>query len=147
MARSRKPNSTSNRAASRSKRGPKSFSIPADAPSLQVNSQARDKYYQLIALILLVGFGIYVSVLYFGHQVVPNSDFPAFVNTAHELLSFQEPSSFKRVPGLGLLQVGLSHLVGGQHPELTAGWLLNALLYPLTALLLYLLILIHLLQS
>ena len=99
----------------------------------------RDKYFERFVIILLLGFGIYISVLYFGHQVVPNSDFTAFVGVAKQLLDFKVPSSFKRVPMLGLLQVGLSKLVGGQHPELTAGWLLNAILYPINLILLYLL--------
>ena len=39
---------------------------------------------------------------------------------------------------LGILQVGLSYLVGGKYPDLTAGWLLNALLHPFNLILLWL---------
>jgi hypothetical protein len=54
------------------------------------------------------------------------------------LLSFDLPGSFKRVPVRGVLQIGLSKFVGGQYPELTGGWLLNAILHPLNLVLLYL---------
>lgn len=91
-----------------------------------------------LAMAVLFAFGVYLSILYFGHQVVPNSDFVAFVQTGRSMWSFELPASFKRAPVLGILQVGLSFFVGGQHPELTAGWLLNAILYPILAVLLYL---------
>jgi hypothetical protein len=39
---------------------------------------------------------------------------------------------------LGLLQAALSRAVAGQHPDLTAGWLLNSILHPFSLLLLYL---------
>jgi hypothetical protein len=89
-------------------------------------------------MVSLFAFGVYNSVLYFGHTIVPNSDFPAFFATGQKLLSFQAPSSFKRVPALGVLQVLLSYLVGGQYPGLTAGWLLNAILHPFNLILLWL---------
>ncbi len=105
----------------------------------------KQRHLNIFIILLLLVFGAYLSILYFGHQAVPNSDFPAFVETGHNFLAFvssfgeKKIGSFKRVPGLGVLQVGLSHLVGGQHPDLTAGWLLNAILFPLTIILLYLL--------
>jgi len=98
----------------------------------------RERYFELFLMAALLAFGVYQSVLYFGHKVVPNPDFPAFFKTGQELLSLQIPSSFKRVPVLGLLQVFLSYLVGGQHPGLTAGWLLNAILHPLNLVLFWL---------
>lgn len=82
-------------------------------------------------------FAVYLAVLYFGHQAVPNSDFPAFVGTARDILHFQLPSSFKRLPGLGILQIAFSTVAWGPYPVLTAGLLLNALLYPFCGLLLY----------
>mgnify|MGYP001114248478 CR=1 FL=1 len=87
---------------------------------------------------LLLGFGAYQSVLYFGHKPIPNPDVTAFLRVGRELLSLQVPSSFKRAPVVGLLQVGLSRLVRGPHPELTAGWLLNAILHPFSVVLLWL---------
>ncbi len=69
---------------------------------------------------------------------MPNSDFPAFIKTGKALLAFELPGSFKRAPVLGLLQAALSRAVGGQHPDLTAGWLLNSILHPFSLLLLYL---------
>ncbi|MCK4828245.1 hypothetical protein KA005_71610, partial [bacterium] len=92
------------------------------------NLNGNEKYFEIFIIAVLFAFGIYNSVLYFGHQVVPNPDFNGFIRVGHELLSFQLPSDYKRVPVVGILQVSLSYLVGGKHPELTAGWLLNAIL-------------------
>lgn len=89
-----------------------------------------------IAVLFL--FGIYLSILFFGQREVPMSDFPAFLTTARPLLSFDLPNDFKRLPGLGLIIIGLSQFTGGMPPELTAGWLLNAILFPLCLVLLYL---------
>jgi len=88
--------------------------------------------------LLLLGFGAYQSALYFGFHPVPNSDFCAFVKTGEELLSFHLPSSYKRAPVLCILLVGLSRVVGGAHPELTAGWVLNGILHPFNLLLFWL---------
>lgn len=118
------------------------------------NSKQESKYTELIPddgrilisrkspdaflLVLLLCFGIYHSVTYFGHQVVPNSDFTGFVRVGRQLLSFHLPSSYKRLPVLGILQVCISSLVGGNHPDLTAGWLLNAFLHPFNIVLIWL---------
>jgi len=83
-------------------------------------------------------FGMALSIIYWGHKPVPNSDFQSFVSTGHNLLAFQAPSSFKRAPGFGLLVASLSHLVGGSHPDLTAGWLINSILYPVISVFLFL---------
>ena len=52
------------------------------------NLEAKDKYFNRFIIALLLIFGIYQSVLFFGHKLVPNSDFPAFTQTGRELLSF-----------------------------------------------------------
>lgn len=98
----------------------------------------RERYLDIFVGIALFAFGVYESILYFGHKVVPISDFPTIVKVAQELLSFKVPSNFKMAPVTGLLQAGLSHFVGGEYPQLTAGWLLNAILHPFTVLLLWL---------
>jgi len=102
------------------------------------DSTVREKYFELFVIAVLFAFAIYHSVLYFGHQVVPNPDFTGFVRVGHQFLSFQLPSSYKRAPVLGLLQACLSYLVGGRHPDLTAGRLLNAILHPFNIVLLWL---------
>jgi len=115
-------------------------STTADAVG-RIDSQAiaaRERYFELFMLIALLAFGIYQSVLYFGHKLVPISDFPAFFKIGQDLFSLRLPVSFKWGPVLGLLQVSLSHLVDGQHPGLTAGWLLNAILHPLNLILFWL---------
>jgi len=98
----------------------------------------RERYFEFFLIGALLVFGLYQSVLYFGHKVVPISDFPDIVRTGHELLSFKVPTRFKQAPVVGILQALLSHLVGGQHPDLTAGWLLNAVLHPLNLVLFWL---------
>lgn len=91
-----------------------------------------------LGIIVTLVFAGYLAVLYFGHQTVPNSDFTAFFNTGKSILSFELPSSFKRLPGLGVLQVLLSYLMPGRHPGLTAGWVLNSILFTATGVFLYL---------
>jgi len=111
----------------------------AEAQTLSIPSDdAKEKYLVIFIIVVLLVFGAYQSIQYYGHQVVPNSDFPAFVRTGNSLLAFVLPASFKRAPVLGLLQAASSRVVGGQHPDLTAGWLLNSILHPFSLLLLYL---------
>jgi hypothetical protein len=98
----------------------------------------KERYFDIFVIIVLFFFGIYQSILYFGHQVVPNPDFFGFIRVGEELLSFELPSSYKRLPVLGVLQTGLSHLTGGQQAQLTAGWLLNAILHPFNIVLVWL---------
>ncbi|MCK5269189.1 MAG: hypothetical protein KAJ46_00335 [Sedimentisphaerales bacterium] len=101
-------------------------------------TDSRKRHLNIIIAVLLLGFGIYQSVQFWGLAPMPHPDSPYFVRVARELLSFEVPVSFKRAPVVGLLQAGLGPLVGGQHPDLTAGILLNAILHPLNLLLLWL---------
>ena len=101
-------------------------------------NDSRKRHLDIIIVVLLLGFGIYQSVQFWGLAPMPHPDSPYFIRVARELLSFEVPVSFKRAPVVGLLQAGLSPLVGGQHPDLTAGILLNAILHPLNLLLLWL---------
>ena len=111
---------------------------PQEVLELPQPSAQAQKYFRLFVIAVLLLFGAYLSVLYFGHKVVPNSDFPDFVAVGKSLLAFDMPKSFKRAPILGILQVTLGKIVGGQHPNLTGGWLLNAIILPLNLVLLYL---------
>ena len=90
----------------------------------------------IIAFILLLG--AYLSILYYGHKVVPTSDFTAFTDVGQKILAFERPTDFKRVPLLGILQITVSKFVGGQYPLLSGGWLLNGILYPFIGMLVYL---------
>ena len=126
---------------SRSKTGKRVPKSTRDDSVAQIETEEvakRQQYFEIFLIAALLAFGIYQSVLYFGHKVVPISDFPDIVRTGHELLSFRVPTRFKQAPVVGVLQALLSHLVGGQHPDLTAGWLLNAILHPLNLVLLWL---------
>ncbi len=123
-----------------------SKSTSAEAVS-QIDIQAlakRERYSESFLTLLLLAFGIYQSVLFFGHKVVPISDFPDIIRIGHEILSLKIPYTFKQAPVVCVLQAALSHLLAitpalsGQNPDLTAGWLLNAILHPFNVVLFYL---------
>ena len=97
-----------------------------------------EKIFCIFSLSILFTFALYQAVVYFGHQVVPNSDFPAFTDTARSILKFRLPETFKRLPVLGILHIALSKVVGTNHPELTAGWVLNSICHCANIVLLYL---------
>ena len=101
-------------------------------------SPAMQKYYTIACVVILLALGTYHSILYFGHQAVPNSDWPCFIETGHKMFSFSVPTDYNRVPLLGMMQVALSKLMGGPYPELAASWLLNGILHTLSLVLLWL---------
>ncbi|MHC4929648.1 MAG: glycosyltransferase family protein [Planctomycetota bacterium] len=87
---------------------------------------------------VLLVMGVFLSLIYFGQKAVPNSDFTAFVQTGRDILHFRMPSSFKRVPMLGVLQVAAGQFMfTSPHPILTGALVLNGILYTLSILLLY----------
>ena len=110
-------------------------------PALEITTEKqrqRERYCEIVFIAALFGFGVYQSILYFGHTVVPISDFPDLYRVGRDILSFRLPARFMQAPVLGMLQVALSYVVGGADPNLEAGWLLNALLHPFSLVLLYL---------
>jgi hypothetical protein len=115
---------------------PDSFSAAAAAAPIELDP-GKERRLHIFFVVVLGAYGIFQSILYYGHQIVPNSDFFDFIRVGKELWSFQMPSSFKRAPVVGLLQAGLSQIVGGRQADLTAGWLLNSILHPMNILLLY----------
>jgi len=121
----------------------KGSSVEAAAAALPLEAQefqdaGRERNCGRVIMLILLLFGVYQGVLYFGHQVFPNSDFPAFSHVGRDILSFQRPYSFKRVPVWGMLHVSLGWLIGGQHPDFTAALILNAVFHAGNAVLLYL---------
>ena len=50
----------------------------------------REKLFHAFLVVALLGFGTYQSILYFGHKVVPLSDFPNIVRTGHETLVLRD---------------------------------------------------------
>lgn len=98
----------------------------------------KEKYFEVCIIILLLVFGTYKSIIFFGAFPVPNPDYPGFVRVGQELLSFKLPGSFKRAPLLGILQVSLSRFMGGMNPVLTASWVLNDIFGTLNILLIWL---------
>ena len=107
-------------------------------PLLNNPSVEQQKWFNLMTAFILVAFGTYQSIIFFGHQVVPSPDWLGFVDVGKKLLSFQLPTDYKRLPLLGILQILLSKFLPGRIPELLAGWLLNAALHPFTIVLLWL---------
>jgi len=106
--------------------------------AIEDDLSTREKYFEIFAFVALLGFGTYHSILYFGHQPVPHFDFHCFADIGHRMLSFHLPGNFKRAPLVGILQVLLGHIAWGRSPDFTGGLLLNALLHPLNAVLLWL---------
>ncbi|HEG44138.1 MAG TPA: hypothetical protein ENH94_08835 [Phycisphaerales bacterium] len=98
---------------------------------------ARIKYFQLAVGVVLLAFGVYYAKTLFGYIAVPNSDWPAFIAKAKEILNFKVPNNFKRLPLFGMLHIFISNFVGGNHPLLTAAWMLNAILAVLTVILIW----------
>lgn len=86
---------------------------------------------------MLVTCAALQALMYFGHQAVPNPDFTAFKWAADRVLAGEFPVGEKRTPVLGLIHHALALLVPGPYRQLTAGWLLNAILHPLTALMFF----------
>jgi hypothetical protein len=97
-----------------------------------------EKRLDILTGAVLFVFGVYQSILYFGHTVVPISDFPDLYKVGSDLLAFHRPARFMQAPVLGLLQNFLYPISWGTCRELTAGWLLNAILHPFNLVLLWL---------
>jgi len=108
--------------------------MPVSLPTPQ-----QERKFDIAITILLLLLGTFISINYYGFQVMPTSDVPAFLGTGQSVLSLQMPRDLKRGPVLGVLQVLLSRVVGGQSPELTAGYLLNAMVFPVIVVLTWLL--------
>ncbi|MDD5064671.1 MAG: hypothetical protein PHQ35_07955 [Phycisphaerae bacterium] len=98
----------------------------------------KEKYVDIFLFFLLLALGIYHAVIYWGHQVVPHFDFECFASQGREILSFKLPADYKRVPLVGILQVLLGHITGGEYPDFHGGWLLNSIAHTWTIVLLWL---------
>jgi len=110
----------------------------AVSPDLTENA-GRRRLFDIAVIVLLFIFGAWLSWNYFGHKLVPSSDFPGFVAISRQLLSGHAPVNYKRAPVHGALVAGISLFTQSSvHPDLTAGWILNAILYPFIGVFLYL---------
>jgi hypothetical protein len=119
------------------KSGPGRSNAPAEVLQSEQPPESQRRV-EMLTGIILFAFGVYNSVLYFGHTVVPISDFASFFQVGKELLSLRMPTSFKYAPVVGILQNLLVTVSGGSISDLTAGWLLNAILHPFSVVLLWL---------
>ena len=107
------------------------------APTVLEIDGTKEKYFAVFVLIILLAFGTYKSIALFGAYPVPNPDFPGFVQVGRQLLKFRIPTDFKRLPMVGILQMLLSHLMPGDQPVLTAGWVINAVFSALSVVLVW----------
>jgi hypothetical protein len=107
-------------------------------PGLLQQDDSKEKYVDIFLFFLLLAFGIYHAIIYWGHQVVPHFDFECFAAQGRQILSFKLPADYKRLPLVGILQVLLGHITDGEYPDFHGGWLLNSIVHPLTAVLLWL---------
>jgi hypothetical protein len=123
---------------SRQKEPSSPVTIAAAQPLPDILSAERQRRFDVQCAFILLAFGAYQSVIFFGHQVVPNPDFSGFIQSARQFWSPGGIRAFTRAPVLGFLQIPLGNLAGGPHPDLTGGWLLNALVHPFNLLLLWL---------
>ncbi|MBN1437152.1 MAG: glycosyltransferase family 39 protein [Sedimentisphaerales bacterium] len=113
------------------------FSNTTTAPIAAVPAEPAKKL-TIAVIAVLLAWGIYHSVIYYGLAPFPHPDSWEFTQTGHELLNFQTPTSFKRAPVVCVLQAAISKLLPIDRPDIHAGWLLNAILHPLNAVLLFL---------
>ncbi|MEN6384369.1 MAG: hypothetical protein ABFD79_04145 [Phycisphaerales bacterium] len=105
---------------------------------LTLPDPAKEKKYHIFLFALLLIFGIYQSIIYWGHQPVPHFDFNCFQVTSRPLLHFQPPIDYKRTPLVGILHIWLGSITGGDYPTLQGGWLLNSISHTLTIIFLWL---------
>lgn len=110
---------------------------PSAFAGSRIGDLSAQKKFDIFIFIILFVFGIYQSIIYWGHQPVPHFDFHCFVAIGREILSFQIPSDYKRVPLTGILQIFFGKIAGGDCPELHGGWLLNSISHTLTLIFLW----------
>ena len=104
----------------------------------QTAEETSPKWLDIATGILLFAFGIYSSILYFGHTIIPNSDFASFWQVGNALLHLRLPDTFKYAPVVGILQNLIHDLSFGHLSPLKSGWVLNAILQPFSVVLLWL---------
>ncbi len=110
----------------------------AATSELLADDTKRDKTITLWICLILFVFGVYQSILFYGHQIVPNSDFSCFYEVGKTILSLKLPDTFKRGPVTGILQNILTPLMSGNYADLKASWLLNGILHPFNGILIFL---------
>jgi hypothetical protein len=122
----------------RSRKSPIMKSRPMPEPAITVDTARQERAFDWVVGCCLLLLGIHNSIRYFGMQQVPNSDWAAFITVAKNVLSWNFAVDLQRAPLLGIMQILVSKILAARAPELVAGWLINAILHPFTALLLWL---------
>ncbi|MBN1973720.1 MAG: hypothetical protein JW787_08785 [Sedimentisphaerales bacterium] len=104
---------------------------------LDTGDENKEKTIHVIAIVFLIAAGLIYSLSFFGYFPVPNSDFPAFLDTGQRWLHFQIPNSMKRAPVFSII-TALSGLPFSRPDRYLIGSeLYNALLLPAVMILIY----------
>jgi hypothetical protein len=98
----------------------------------------RDNLANYWPLLLLAAVGLIWSLSFWQHDVFPDADYFAFVNTGRQWLSFEIPNGMKRAPVFSVI-AGLGSMMFS-HPrvQLASTEMYNALLLPTSMILFYL---------
>ncbi len=98
----------------------------------------REKIIFLIEIGFLIAAGLLFSFSFFGHFVVPNSDFFSFLATGKSWLHFQIPDSMKRAPVFSIITALAGLPFSGPGRYLHGAEIYNALMLPVVMILIYL---------
>jgi hypothetical protein len=102
-------------------------SKPLPCPTTDLKASAK-RNFSICLLLILLAFGVYKATVLFGAMPVPSPDYSGYVHVGREILHFQNPSTYKRPPVLGIMQIAASKLMlFSDNPVLTGSWLLNAI--------------------
>ncbi len=91
-----------------------------------------------IAILLSMGIGL--SCWFWRFQAMPAPDFSTFLDVGRSLWHLRLPENMQRAPFYGLIIYPLSFLMPGPHAAWTAAMVLNAVLFPITLVLIYLVV-------
>jgi len=87
---------------------------------------------------LLVAVGLIYSLHFLRHFVFPNSDFVSFLRIGRKWLQFQIPTDMKRAPLFSIITASVGRFFSAPDRNLFGTELYNAILLPLTMVLIYL---------
>jgi hypothetical protein len=114
----------------KSRRKPRPAASPAVLPPSKTVTETA-------AVAFLIIIGLIYSLHFFQHFVFPNPDFPSFVRTGNQWLSFHIPPDMKRAPVFSIIAALISKAFAAPVGSLFGVGLYNALMYPLAMVLIY----------
>ena len=90
-----------------------------------------------VAVGLLVTLGLLYSLHFLRHFVFPNSDFASFLDIGRQWLRFQIPNGMKRAPLFSMITASAGRFLPGPDRYLFGTELYNAIMLPLSMVLIY----------